>query len=213
MMEQELISKKDLLDVKGISYGQLYRWKRKQLIPEDWFIRKSTFTGQETFFPKEKIFARIDKIQEMKDDLSLDDLAEVFAPNATPTDFTAENLVDRGLISKQAFDFFIDQRNFVGTYQFEDILQVYLLDQLLTAGDINQEEAKMLLNLLKDKAEILQKQPCDIIFTRKFGVSSCMLVIGQNPIYFEAGTKIVKQVAFYTIAEQLKSQLARGEST
>lgn len=48
-MEEELISKKDLLDETGISYGQLYRWKRKQLIPEEWFIRKSTFTGQETF--------------------------------------------------------------------------------------------------------------------------------------------------------------------
>ncbi|MFD2879095.1 DUF4004 family protein [Paenibacillus rhizoplanae] len=49
-MEEDLISKKELLDETGISYGQLYRWKRKQLIPEEWFIRKSTFTGQETFF-------------------------------------------------------------------------------------------------------------------------------------------------------------------
>lgn len=48
-MEEDLISKKELLDETGISYGQLYRWKRKQLIPEEWFIRKSTFTGQETF--------------------------------------------------------------------------------------------------------------------------------------------------------------------
>lgn len=51
-MEEDLISKKDLLELTGISYGQLYRWKRKQLIPEEWFIRKSTFTGQETFFRK-----------------------------------------------------------------------------------------------------------------------------------------------------------------
>ncbi|MFZ7625597.1 DUF4004 family protein, partial [Bacillus cereus] len=50
-MSTDLISKKDLLELTGISYGQLYRWKRKNLIPEDWFVRKSTFTGQETFFP------------------------------------------------------------------------------------------------------------------------------------------------------------------
>ena len=43
-----LISKKDLLARTGISYGQLYRWKRQNLIPEEWFIKKSTFTGQET---------------------------------------------------------------------------------------------------------------------------------------------------------------------
>ena len=48
-MEQELISKKELLEKYAISYGALYRWKRKGLIPEDWFIKKSTVTGQETF--------------------------------------------------------------------------------------------------------------------------------------------------------------------
>lgn len=49
-MDEKLISKKELLRLTGISYGQLYRWKRKNLIPEEWFIRKSTYTGQETFF-------------------------------------------------------------------------------------------------------------------------------------------------------------------
>jgi len=40
MNEQKLISKKDTLETMGISYGQLYRWKRKGLIPESWFIRR-----------------------------------------------------------------------------------------------------------------------------------------------------------------------------
>ncbi len=61
-MEEELISKKEILDMTGISYGQLYRWKRKELIPEEWFIKKSSYTGQETFFPREKIINRINKI-------------------------------------------------------------------------------------------------------------------------------------------------------
>ena len=41
-----LISKKDLLNDTGISYGQLYRWKREGLIPEEWFIKQPSFTGQ-----------------------------------------------------------------------------------------------------------------------------------------------------------------------
>ncbi|WP_453595920.1 DUF4004 family protein, partial [Streptomyces sp. NPDC054865] len=49
----------NIVTVLSISYGQLYRWKRKNLIPEEWFIRKSTFTGQETFFPREEILKRI----------------------------------------------------------------------------------------------------------------------------------------------------------
>lgn len=74
-MEQELLSKKELLERYGISYGALYRWKRKGLIPEDWFIKKATVTGQETFFPKALICERVELILGQKDEKSLDELA------------------------------------------------------------------------------------------------------------------------------------------
>ena len=77
-MEQAMISKKELLQRYGISYGALYRWKRKGLIPEEWFMKKSAVTGQETFFPEELICQRIELIQGHKDDLSLDELAKQF---------------------------------------------------------------------------------------------------------------------------------------
>ncbi len=63
----ELISKKELLQKYGISYGTLYRWKRMGLIPEDWLVKKSTFTGQETFFNRELICTRIEEILSKKD--------------------------------------------------------------------------------------------------------------------------------------------------
>ena len=75
-MEDKLISKKELLERYGISYGALYRWKRKGLIPEEWFIKKSTVTGQETFFPEDLICERMEAIQAQKDDLSLDGLSK-----------------------------------------------------------------------------------------------------------------------------------------
>ncbi len=77
MDDEGLIAKKEVLQETGISYGQLYRWKRKGLIPESWFVRRSTFTGQETFFPRDKILERIERIKEMKEDHPLDDLADV----------------------------------------------------------------------------------------------------------------------------------------
>ncbi len=73
-MEQELISKKDLLAKYGISYGALYRWKRMGLIPEDWFLKKAAVTGQETFFPKGLICERVELILGKKD-VSLEELA------------------------------------------------------------------------------------------------------------------------------------------
>lgn len=81
-MEQELISKKELLEQYNISYGALYRWKRKGLIPEDWFIKKATVTGQETFFPKDLVCQRVELIQSQKEDLSLDELANQLGSEA-----------------------------------------------------------------------------------------------------------------------------------
>ena len=77
-MSQELISKKELLERYSISYGALYRWKRKGLIPEEWFIKKATVTGQETFFPEKLICQRVELIQSQKDDFSLDELSKQF---------------------------------------------------------------------------------------------------------------------------------------
>lgn len=73
---EDLISKKELLEKYGISYGTLYRWKRIGLIPEDWLVKKSTFTGQETFFNRELICKRVEEIIAKKDAVPLEELAK-----------------------------------------------------------------------------------------------------------------------------------------
>jgi hypothetical protein len=75
MGDEHMISKRELLNRYGISYGALYRWKRKGLIPDEWFIKKSTVTGQETFFPERLICERVDMILAKKEDVLLDELA------------------------------------------------------------------------------------------------------------------------------------------
>ena len=98
-----LISKKDLLIETKISYGQLYRWKREALIPESWFIKQPSFTGQETFFPKTKILERIKAIQQLKDKYSLEELSRILSPEISERIFTSEDLeiieeIDKGHI-------------------------------------------------------------------------------------------------------------------
>lgn len=70
-----LISKKELLNKYNISYGTLYRWKRMGLIPDDWLVKKSTYTGQETFFDEEQICERIEAIIARKDQVPLEQIA------------------------------------------------------------------------------------------------------------------------------------------
>lgn len=52
---EDLISKKELLEVTNISYGQLYRWKRKKLIPEEWFIKNLVSQGRKPTFQRKNI--------------------------------------------------------------------------------------------------------------------------------------------------------------
>lgn len=77
--EERLISKRELLARYGISYGALYRWKRMGLIPEEWFLKQATQTGQETFFPEKLITERVEKILSSKDTASLESLAAEFS--------------------------------------------------------------------------------------------------------------------------------------
>jgi hypothetical protein len=77
-MDPTYISKRELLEMFGVSYGALYRWKRMGLIPEDWFLRKSTSTGQETFFRREQIIPRLEQILDRS--ASLEELANQMNP-------------------------------------------------------------------------------------------------------------------------------------
>lgn len=78
----DLISKKDLLLETGISYGQLYRWKRERLIPDSWFDKRALFTGQETYFPRTLILERVHFIMTHKDTHSLSELKNLLSPDA-----------------------------------------------------------------------------------------------------------------------------------
>ncbi len=207
-MEQELISKKELLELTGISYGQLYRWKRKNLIPEEWFIRKSTFTGQETFFPKDKILARLDKIKDMKDDLSLDELADVFSPNPAVTSLPKQELMQRNIVSQMSLDLFVKQYGDRDVFGFDQMLYVYILDRLLQTGEMSLDEGKMLLQVMTAHYPSFAGKPCDVVLLRKMGISTLMLLQSGTDAYFDSASKLVVRLNVANSQEELKVKVS-----
>ncbi len=83
-MDEEWISKKELLEQFHISYGALYRYKRMGLIPEAWFLRRATVTGQETYFRRAQILPRMELI--LSRGASLESLAAELRAPAAQTD-------------------------------------------------------------------------------------------------------------------------------
>ncbi|MCO7127152.1 YhbD family protein [Sporolactobacillus shoreicorticis] len=211
-MEDELIAKKDLLEITGISYGQLYRWKRKKLIPETWFIRKATFTGQETFFPKAKILKRVQSISELKDTLSLDELAERFSPQSVTKIVLSEvELLDRNIVSEMTLAIFKEFGSARHSFDFHDLLAMFLLDHLLKAGQMNRAEANDLLNVLKESShKIYDKNSC-LYFIRKMGVSIVFIAADDVTLYFDGGVKVIDRQLISASVEVLKACIEQSD--
>ena len=129
MPDDRLISKKELLERYGMSYGALYRWKRKGLIPEDWFIRKATTTGQETFFPESLITERVELILSGKNELELDELA-------------------RKLRGEEREAWVLTLRTSYGDkrFQLEDVKSI-----LLSRGEIQMDVTRLVTNCTKEE--------------------------------------------------------------
>lgn len=213
-MTEELISKKELLDLTGISYGQLYRWKRKNLIPEQWFIRKSSFTGQETFFPREKMLQRIDRILGMKDDLSLDALADVFSPSPGDIRLSVGELLERNIVTSTSLNLYIEiAGKFEGTslLGFDQMLTVYVLDKLLQSGDISLEEGRLLVQTLEEYLPVLAGKECGVHLTRKMGVAAFILVPGDVEIYMDRSVRTVARLSLARCTEELKLLVSGSE--
>jgi len=203
-MDENLISKKELLEITGISYGALYRWKRKNLIPEEWFIKKSTFTGQETFFPRDKILDRIAKIQSMKEGFSLDDLAGIFSPNLEATYLSKDEMVERSIVNKSTMDFLVRLFGNIEIFSFEKILYARILNKALISGNVSLEEGKLLLETLEEHYKKYEGRSCELVFLRKMGIASCFLISSPCEFYFETGTSIVFKINIANCIEELK---------
>jgi hypothetical protein len=208
-MDPETISKKELLVAADISYGQLYRWKRKGLIPEDWFQRKSTFTGQETFFPREKVLARIEKIKAMQDeDASLDEIADAVAPNLGEASMTLPEIRERGLVSPEAAELFAEGMSDSGQpLVFGEVVSLAALDTLLKTGDASLEEGRVVLDALRENYPAFEGRSADLLFVRRMGLSTALLVSSGADVRFDRAARIVARVNLSESAEALRAKI------
>lgn len=206
-MHEELISKKDLLRAARISYGTLYRWKRMNLIPECWFIHKATATGQETFFPKDKIFARIQRIKELKRELTVDQMRELFSANVKSFKIPFNDFVGLELVSKLAVTAFASVFPEKKMLDFDDVFGMYVVDHLMKLSGIYLEDAKQVLRLLCKYLSVEASKEYQLLLLRKLGVPMTVLVKGEEDILLEDNTEVIACANLEEFEEALKDQL------
>lgn len=213
-VEEELISKKEVLEKTGISYGQFYRWKRKGIIPESWFIRKSTFTGQETFLPKEKILERIEKIKALKDQYSLDEIAEMLSPEAAKLGFSEEEIKKMDWLSEDVLDYYKQLRQQKGPYSFKELFYLAIIEKLrrrdLAAEEVDLAVATLLEHdvEIKEGVErflaIVRKELSNVLTKARPKIAICCIF---NECLFDPKTEVAIKLELSKILEEIKLSL------
>ena len=202
-MLEELISKKELLEVMGISYGQLYRWKRKDLIPEEWFIKKSVSTGQETFFPKEKIIERIGRIIELKDEASLDDLAYMFSNNIKDIRITRDYLIN--VFSSEIISMYEGIIDIKDVYEENNIFSLFIYNKLISLGSLSISEIKEIVVLANRDYKKIDNRDYELVIKRKYGVCYYYIILDNVDMFNDGSSIDLARININKVIEEIKS--------
>jgi DNA-binding transcriptional MerR regulator len=197
------ITKKELLNETGISYGQLYRWKREGLIPEEWFIKQPSFTGQETIFPRDKILNRIKAIQELKDKYSLEELAKILSPEVAERYFTTEDLKVIEEIKDNLIPAFVQafQKN---NFSFIEVLIMIALSDFKEHSDISRGQLMEIVEGLKDYLPRMKSTGYILILFDRQKDYYATIYEEQAQVYIDSRLSIVKEIHINDLSNSLK---------
>jgi len=202
MNNNTLISKKELLQMTGISYGQLYRWKRENLIPEHWFIKKSSFTGQETFFVKDKILKRVKEILDLKDKYSLEELSKLISPEFTKRIFDSNELRRIPQLKDKIINIFknILHKNY---FTYFEIIFIYAFskykDYLNDAG----EDLKDIIKTVEHWSKIIKGTSFRFVILGKKTERLYLLIHQNTELIYDNSTQELKVIDLEEMLKEL----------
>ncbi|GIP33942.1 DUF4004 family protein [Paenibacillus sp. J2TS4] len=202
MNKLEYISKKDLLKATGISYGQLYRWKRQNLIPEAWFIKQSSYTGQETFFPKEQILSRIDAIQQLRDRYTLEELSGLFSPETNSRTYEAAAVRQLPGFHPEAVSlyehYFLKDR-----FSFMEVLFIQVTSRFMKKCPLSDKETEQFVMCAKEWIPKIKGTDATIYAFSKDGALMFMLAEQGGRLLTDPGAVLIDNVYLEELSKDL----------
>lgn len=165
------------------------------MIPEDWFIKKSVSTGQETFFPKHQILERIDKIIELKDQVSLDELSEIFSPKVEEPMIKGRELLTKKIVSEQAVLLYQSMAGGeIDLDNLKDVLMVKILEDYVVTGEITFDEGKMIYQFLNQHFSKLNGDKACLLLIRHLGLPFVMGALDGEQILLDRLDKTILKI-------------------
>ena len=177
------------------------------LIPESWFIHRATATGQATYFPRTKILTRIDRVKELKNELSVEQMQELFSANVKSFKIPLKDFKEIDIVSKLSITAFCSVYPMKDMLDFNDVFGMYVVDNLMKQSGIYLEDAKQVLRLLCKYLSAEASKEYQLILLRKMGVPMTVLVRGEDEILLEDNAEIIACANLGEFEEALKDQL------
>jgi DNA-binding transcriptional MerR regulator len=202
-----MISKNEVLKRTGISYGQFYRWKRKGLIPETWFNRRSTFTGQETFLPQEKILERIRRINDLKDGHSLDEIAEMLSPDLIGRTYSVSEVDAMEWLSTRARKLYQGLREGQGPYGVNEVLFIAAIERLMRDGKLTSEQIELAARTMIAVFEAVPDDGEGRYLTVAKRSSVTFPVVSSGETHFGPDAAVVVSLDLNELLAQIKAKL------
>jgi len=199
-----MISKKDLLKETGISYGQLYRWKRENLIPEEWFVKQSSYTGQETFFPREKILNRIKAIQELKDRYSLEELSKILSPEISQRNFTMADLNIIEEIDKSLVPLFVNIFNKSSFSYIDTVIMIAFSQFKKEFYEIKEENLISMISGIREYCEKLKSTEYKLLVFNKAKDFYVALCSNNTELFVDKSLELIKIIKLDDISNVMK---------
>ena len=204
----EWISKKDLLAETGISYGQLYRWKREGLLPDSWFVKRSAFTGQETFLPRERTLERIRFILDNKDTYTLQQLLEQLSPMSDSRSYVSDAL------SKipHAVRPIMEMAELTGSESFNhgQALTILIGAQILSQIELPDDALRLLLKALIDwqnTHKIMENCDGRLVFLQSGQTYLPLYLHPDSEVSVPEGTSVLFELPLSDLPEHYTKQL------
>jgi hypothetical protein len=206
MEENDLISKKELLLLTGISYGQLYRWKRENLIPESWFIKQSSFTGQETFFPREKVLKRVEMIQGLKDKYTLEEQAKMLSPELTSMLFKSTDLKKFDELSPIIISVF-EKAMKKESFTFIELIFIYILSKIRNELRIDNNELEHMALSIKNWIPDIKKTSYKLLLLIRYSQNFIILVRQDAHVFLDSKTEQLKEFSLEDLSKDLNLKI------
>lgn len=207
------ITKINLLKETGISYGQLYRWKRMGLIPESWFIKRPAPTGQETILPRDKILDRIAEIKSLMKVYSLEELAEKYKDTKEVDDADITNPVITFDELYESDYLIAEYVNAVGNYFKKPAYTACEYMMIIACADVARKErftTREYVDILRYSlpvADRCKSVNVKIVIFAAGGDTHIMIYESEEDAIFDSGLRVLGRFDFANMWHEIKESL------